>query len=124
MHSVIRTATFLSDARAAGLSEDDQQLIVVAISENPKLGDVMPGTGGCRKIRFAGKGKGKRGGYRTVHYFAADDVPVVLLALISKGERSDLSKSEQNELKKEMAGYADDYRAGVRNKLAALKKRR
>lgn len=57
MHSVIRTPTFLNDARAAGLSEDDQQLIVVAISENPMLGDAMPGTGGCRKVRFAGKEK-------------------------------------------------------------------
>jgi hypothetical protein len=122
MHGVIRTATFLKDARTAGLSEDDQQLIVVAISENPMLGDLMPGTGGCRKVRFAGKGKGKRGGYRTVHYYAANDVPVVLLALISKGERSDLSKSEQNELKKEMAGYAEEYRAGVRKKVATLKR--
>jgi hypothetical protein len=61
MHGVIRTETFLKDARAAGLSESDQQLIVVAISENPMLGDLMPGTGGCRKVRFAGKGKGKRG---------------------------------------------------------------
>jgi hypothetical protein len=122
MHGVIRTATFLKDARTAGLSEDDQQLIVVAISENPMLGDLMPGTGGCRKVRFAGKGNGKRGGYRTVHYYAANDVPVVLLALISKGERSDLSKSEQNELKKEMAGYAEEYRAGVRKKVATLKR--
>lgn len=122
MHSVIRTATFLNDARAAGLSEDDQQLIVVAISENPMLGDVMRGTGGCRKVRFAGKGKGKRGGYRTVHCYAANDVPVVLLALINKGERSDLSRSEQNELKKEMAGYAEEYRAGVRKKAATLKR--
>ncbi len=86
------------------------------------LGDVMPGTGGCRKIRFAGKGKGKRGSYRTVHYYAANDVPVVLLALINKGERSDLSKSEQNELKKAMAGYAEEYRAGVRKKVATLKR--
>ena len=122
MHSVIRTPTFLNDARTAGLSEDDQQLIVVAISANPMLGDVMPGTGGCRKVRFAGKGKGKRGGYRTVHYYAANDVPVVLLALINKGERSDLSKSEQNELKKEMASYAEEYRAGVRKKVAMLKR--
>jgi len=122
MHSVVRTATFLNDARAAGLSEDDQHLIVVAISENPILGDVMPGTGGCRKVRFAGRGKGKRGGYRTVHYYAANDVPVVLLALINKGERSNLSRSEQNELKKEMAGYAEEYRAGVRKKLATLKR--
>lgn len=122
MHSVIRTPTFLNDARAAGLSEDDQQLIVVAISENPMLGDVMPGTGGCRKVRFAGKGKGKRGGYRTVHYYAANDVPVILLALINKGERSDLSKSEQNKLKREMARYAEEYRAGVRKKVATLKR--
>ena len=122
MHSVIRTPTFLNDARAAGLSEDDQQLIVVSISENPMLGDVMPGTGGCRKVRFAGKGKGKRGGYRTVHYYAANDVPVILLALINKGERSDLSKSEQNELKREMARYAEEYRAGVREKVATLKR--
>jgi len=82
------------------------------------LGDLMPGTGGCRKVRFPGKGKGKRGGYRTVHYYAATDVPVVLLALISKGERSDLSQGEKNALKDEMAGYAEDYRAGVRRKLA------
>jgi hypothetical protein len=120
MHAVIRTPAFLADAKAAGLSEDDQQIIVVAISEDPHLGDVMPGTGGCRKIRFPGKGKGKRGGYRTVHYFAAPDVPVLLLALINKGERSDLSQEEKNELRRELAGYAEDYRAGV--KVATLKR--
>ena len=124
MHSVLRTATFLSDAKAAGLSEDDQQVIVAEISENPQIGDVMPGTGGCRKVRFPGKGKGKRGGYRTVHYYAADDVPVVLLALINKGERADLSKAEQNGLRKELAGYAEDYRAGARKKVATLRRLR
>src|SRR5216684_2333497 len=104
MQAVIRTPTFLADARAAGLSEDDQQIIVAAVAEDPHQGEVMPGTGGCRKIRFPGKGKGKRGGYRTVHYFAAQDVPVLLLALVNKGERSDLSMEEKNELKKELAG--------------------
>src|SRR5450432_320078 len=122
MHAVIRTSTFLADAKAAGLSEDDQQIIVVAISEDPHVGDVIPGTGGCRKIRFPGKGKGKRGGYRTIHYFAAPDVPVLLLALISKGERSDLSQAEKNELKKQLAGYAADYRAGVKKKLATQRR--
>jgi hypothetical protein len=105
-----------------GLSEEDQQVIVAVISENPMQGDLMPGTGGCRKIRFPGKGKGKRGGYRTVHYYAAADVPVVLLALISKGERSDLSETEKNELKKELTGYAEDYRRGVRTKIVRRKR--
>ena len=122
MHTVIRTPIFLADAKSAGLSEDDQQIIDAAISEDPHLGEVMPGTGGCRKNRFPGKGKGKSGGYRTVHYFAADDVPVLLLALINKGERSDLSQQEKNELRKELAGYAEEYRAGAKKKLAKKKR--
>jgi hypothetical protein len=76
VHTVIRTPTFLSDAKAAELSDDEQNDIVSEISKNPTAGAVMEGTGGCRKLRFAGKGKGKRGGFRTVHYFAGDDVPV------------------------------------------------
>ena len=122
MQTVIRTPTFLSDAKAAGLSDDDQNDIVSEISKNPKAGVVMEGTGGCRKIRFAGKGKGKSGGYRTVHYYAGDDVPVLLLALIDKGTDENLSKAERNELRIELAGYADDYRKGVIEKVAALNK--
>lgn len=122
MQAVIRTSTFLSDAKAAGLSDDDQSHIVLEISKNPTAGALMEGTGGCRKLRFAGKGKGKRGGFRTVHYYAGDDVPILLLALISKGEDENLSKAERNELRIELAGYADDYRKGVIERVAALKK--
>ena len=116
MQTVIRTPTFLSDARAAGLSEDGQAEIVNLIAANPKLGDIMAGTGGARKVRVAGRGKGKSGGYRVVTYFAADDVPVLLLALIDKGERANLSKAERNELRQILSAYADDYRkfAGVK----------
>jgi hypothetical protein len=120
MQTVIRTPTFLSDAKAAGLSEDEQNNIVSEISKNPTAGAIMEGTRGCRKLRFAGKGKGKRGGFRTVHYYAGDDVPVLLLALIDKGEDENLSKAERNELRIELAGYADDYRQGVIEKAAAL----
>jgi hypothetical protein len=110
VQTVIRTPTFLSDARAAGLSEDEQAEVVNLIAANPTLGDLMPGTGGARKLRVAGRGKGKSGGYRVITYFAAEDVPVLLLALINKGERADLSKAEQNELRLLLAGYAEDYR--------------
>jgi len=122
MQTVIRTPTFLSDSKAAGLSDDEQDDIVAEISKNPIAGAVMEGTGGCRKLRFAGRGKGKSGGYRTVHYYAGDDVPVLLLALIDKGKDENLSKAERNELRIELAGYADDYRKGVIEKVAALNK--
>src|SRR5258708_18018649 len=112
MQTVVRTPTFLSDAKAAGLSEDEQNTIVSEISKNPTAGALMEGTGGCRKLRFAGKGKGKRGGFRTVHYYAGDDVPALLLALIDKGEDENLSKAERNELRIQLGGDAQGYHNG------------
>jgi len=122
VQTVIQTPTFLADSKAAGLYDDERETIVQEISRDPLAGDIMEGTGGCRKLRFPGRGKGKRGGYRTVHYYAGEDVPVLLLALIDKGESENLSKAERNELRKELAGYADDYRKGVARKVADLKR--
>jgi hypothetical protein len=56
-----------------------------------------------------------------VTYYAGDDVPVLMLALINKGERADLSQAERNELRKELAGYAEDYRNSVRDRVQAMK---
>jgi len=83
----------------------------------------MPGTGGARKVRFAGRGKGKSGGYRVVTYFGGSDLPVFLLAVISKGERADLSQAERNELRAELSGLAADYRAGVRGRISSIGRR-
>ena len=92
------------------------------LSENPMCGDLMPGTGGARKVRFAAPGRGKRAGYRTIHYYGGEDVPVFLLAVVKKGERADLSKAEKNELRKELAGLADDYRKAIRAKALELRR--
>jgi len=122
MHGVIETAVFLSDAADVGMSEDERAAIITALSRDPTSGDLMPGTGGARKVRFAARGRGKRGGYRTVHYYGGKDIPVFLLAIVKKGERSDLSQTEKNELRKELAELADDYRRSVKSR--ALKGRR
>ncbi len=84
--------------------------IVATIAADPLAGDLMAGTGGARKLRHPGRGKGKSGGYRTVHYFGGDDVPVFLLALYGKGERDNLSKAERNELAALLPMLADKYR--------------
>lgn len=83
----------------------------------------MPGTGGARKRRIAGRGKGKRGGYRVITYYGGEDVPVFLLLLLSKGERADLSQAERNELRSILSTLADDYRAGVRATVSGLRHR-
>lgn len=120
MHAVILTPTFLADTKAAGLPDDEREIMISEIAKNPLGGDAIEGTGGARKMRFAGRGKGKSGGYRTVHYFAGDDVPILLLALINKGESANLSKAERNELKRTLAGYADDYRNGVEARISEM----
>jgi hypothetical protein len=112
LYTVVEMPTFLSDCQRAGLSEDEHFAIVLAIAEDPFAGDLIKGTGGARKRRFKGRGKGKSGGYRTISYYAADDVPVVLLALIDKGERADMTQAERNALRSRLMNYAPTYRAG------------
>jgi hypothetical protein len=114
MQAVIQSETFLADCRNAGLSEDEIFRMVWAISNDPLSGDLIPGTGGARKRRFPGRGKGKSGGYRTVSYYAGDDVPILMIGLIDKGERANLSHAERNAVRVELAGYAQDYRARKR----------
>jgi len=100
MHTVIETRAYLAAADDAGMTEEERQAAIIAVAHNPLAGDLMPGTGGCRKLRIAGRGKGKSGGYRVIHYYGGIDVPVFLITVFSKGERANLSRSECNRLEK------------------------
>lgn len=70
--------------------------------ENPELGDVMPGTGGFRKVRWEDprRGKGKRGGLRVIYYYLTAEYQIWLFTLYDKGEASDLTADEKKALKK------------------------
>lgn len=114
MHSVVETPDYLADAKAAGVSDDERTAIVDKIAANPEAGDEIKGTGGARKVRFAGRGKGKSGGYRVITFYSGQDVPVFLLNVFSKGERVDLTQAERNALKAELPLLVEDYRKGAR----------
>jgi hypothetical protein len=124
MQTVIETPTYLADRKAAGVSFEEAENIISTISANPTMGDVIVGTGGARKVRIAGRGKGKSGGYRVISYYVAQDIPVFVLALISKGERANISQADRNALKSELSAIAEDYRAGVRAKVKELRRRK
>ena len=113
MHSVIETAGYLSDAKNASIDDEERKQIVDFLAVMPTAGVVIPGSGGARKIRFAGRGKGKSGGYRVITFFGGDDIPIFLIAVFAKGDRVNLSQAERNELREELAGLAEDYRQGV-----------
>jgi hypothetical protein len=64
-------------------------------------------TGGARRLRFAGKGKGKSGGYRVITFFTGTDVPVFLLNIFAKNENTDLKPRERRVLKTVLADRED-----------------
>lgn len=98
MHEVIETSAFISAATDAGMTDIERELAILTLSANPEVGDLMVGTGGCRKVRIAGRGKGKSGGYRLVTFYRATSGEIFLLTVFSKGERANLSKAERNAL--------------------------
>jgi hypothetical protein len=114
MQSVVETPDYLRDARAAGIGEDEGRSIVNFIAANPQAGDLIVGSGGARKVRFAAPGRGKSGGYRVVTYYGGVGLPIFLLAVFKKGNRVNLSRAEVNELRQELAYLASEYRKGVK----------
>ncbi|MDO9312935.1 MAG: type II toxin-antitoxin system RelE/ParE family toxin [Burkholderiaceae bacterium] len=85
------------------LSDADRRAVVDHLAAHPKAGDLIEGTGGVRKLRWARDGRGKSGGVRVIYYFHSDAMPLYLLTMFAKNERANLSKAERNEL----AGLVD-----------------
>ena len=111
MQTVVETQDYLSDAKSLGLTERERETIASWIAGNPDAGDVIEGTGGARKVRFAGKGKGKSGGYRVITFYSGTDIPVFLLNVFAKNEKTDLTQKERNAMKTVLSDLANAYRA-------------
>ncbi|WP_298356955.1 type II toxin-antitoxin system RelE/ParE family toxin [Rhodoblastus sp.] len=122
MQTVIETASYLARIAKLGLAETEREAIKAFLADNPDAGDLMQGTGGARKVRIAGRGHGKSGGYRVITFYAADDVPVFLLDIYGKGEKDNLSKAERNAVKAYLDGLADDYRKSARERAKTITK--
>ncbi len=95
--TVFETTAYLSRAKDL-LSEEEQEAVVQMVARDPTCGDVMAGTGGVRKVRFAVGGRGKSGGVRVVYYFHSDEMPLYLLTLFAKNEKANLTMAERNAL--------------------------
>jgi hypothetical protein len=83
------------------LEDDAYRAFQVSLAENPLVGDVMPGTGGFRKVRWADprRGKGRRGGLRIIYFYFETERQIWLMTLYDKSEASDLSAREKKILK-------------------------
>jgi len=85
-------------AAARLLADADRRAIVAHLAAHPAAGDLIEGTGGVRKLRWARDGRGKSGGVRVVYYFHSEAMPLYLLTMFAKNERANLSKAERNAL--------------------------
>lgn len=92
------------------MDEEEREALVALIARDPTGGDLMQGTGGCRKLRYKKPGTGKSGGYRVITWFGGGDIPVFLLTVFGKNERANLSKAERNDLTRLTARLRDSLR--------------
>jgi hypothetical protein len=92
--TVAETAVFVR--RAASVWDDaEREEFVSFIAANPKAGDVIPETGGVRKVRWSRAGTGKRGGARVVYFYRDGSRPLYLLMVYVKARQADLSADEK-----------------------------
>lgn len=110
LHTVVEMSAYLRNATILGVSEATRGSIVDFVAREPLAGDELVGSGGIRKFRFAGRGKGKSGGYRILSLYVEEDCPVFLIAILSKGERANFSASEINAFRQLSEGIKRQWR--------------
>jgi mRNA-degrading endonuclease RelE of RelBE toxin-antitoxin system len=109
MIAVVETEEFLADVKGV-LSEDEHDDLIVYVAMHPEAGDVIPETGGLRKLRWAAKGRGKRGGSRVIYYFHNAEVPLFLMAIFAKNIQRDLSTRQRTALTKQLRALKSDWK--------------
>ena len=83
MYTIIETPTFQEDARKIW-SEQERGAFCAWLAANPEVGAVIPGSGGCRKIRWSIAGTGKRGVARVIYYNRLQNEEIWLLVIYTK----------------------------------------
>ena len=105
------------------LTDDGYRELQHRLAAGPELGDVMPGTGGFRKLRWTDprRGKGRRGGLRVIYYYFPGEQQIWLMTVYDKDEASDLTPKEKQALK---SAIETELRARQAAKLAKQRKPR
>jgi hypothetical protein len=97
--TVVETPEFLAATHKL-LGDAERMLLVDYLAYHPAAGDLIPGTGGVRKLRWALEGRGKRGGARVIYFHHDADMPLFALTAYAKNARADLSQRDRNDFKR------------------------
>ena len=74
-------------------------MLQTALLLRPEQGALIPGTGGLRKLRWGGKGHGKRGGYRLIYYWDVHSETFYMLYIYPKNVQEDLTTLQKKTLR-------------------------
>jgi hypothetical protein len=98
--TIIETPTFQKLVSSIW-TEDELDAFKVWLAQQPVVGEVIPGAGGLRKVRWSRAGMGKRGGARVIYLTQLQDGSLALLMIYTKSKFDNLTKEILLELKKE-----------------------
>ena len=101
MFTVVETPTFACLARDYWDGED-RTSFVTFIASNPEAGDVVPGSGGLRKIRWGRAGQGKRGGVHVIYYNRFANGEIWLLLIYGKSVKENVTSHVLAQIKEEI----------------------
>jgi hypothetical protein len=110
--TVAETPTFIRQAQAIW-SDEERGALIEYIARSPEAGDVIPETGGIRKLRWTRPGKGKPGGARVVYFFYDRKSPLYLLMAYEKAARDDIPP----EAKKTLREFASRIKSANRSRI-------
>ena len=85
------------------LSDDNYSELQIFLAAYPETGKIIKHSGGIRKIRWAGSGRGKRGGLRVIYYWWVSKNRISMLTIYPKNERDDLSPDQLKQLRNQLA---------------------
>jgi len=111
MQTIVELPEFIRCVKRLGLSDEERESIIDIIASNPDVGDEISGTGGMRKLRIAGRGKGKSGGYRAITFFSGVDIPVFLITIYGKDQKENITAAEKNMMKSLSDAIVKAYRS-------------
>jgi len=109
MNGLFYETTGFTARLAHYLGDDDYRQLQRLLLEDPVRGDLMPGTGGFRKLRWGDlrRGKGKRGGLRIVYYWLERDAQFWMFVIHDKDEMGALTKAQERLLKQAITAELD-----------------
>ena len=99
MYLTVAQTPIFQKCAAAIWAPDELDQLIDWIALNPLAGDVIPGSGGLRKVRWSASGRGKRGGARVIYYNLLQDGTVWLLVAYTKAKLDNLPLNVLKELK-------------------------